>query len=32
LLKMQEMGFSFTPQIQSLIDEKVCRGQAELSP
>jgi len=32
LLKMQNMGSTFTPQIQSLIDEKVCRGQAELDP
>jgi hypothetical protein len=27
LLKMQELGFVFTPQIQSLMDEKLCRGQ-----
>ncbi len=32
LLKMQEMGFAFTPQIQSLMDERVCRGQAKLNP
>jgi len=32
LLKTQEMGSTFTPQIQSLMDEKVCRGQAELNP
>jgi hypothetical protein len=32
LLKMQEMGSTFTPQIQSLMDEKVCRGQAKLNP
>lgn len=30
LLKMQEMGSTFTPQIQSLLDRKVCRGQATL--
>jgi hypothetical protein len=29
LLKMQEMGSTFTPQIQSLVDDAVCRGQAE---
>jgi hypothetical protein len=27
LLKMQETGSTFTPQIQSLVDEKVCHGQ-----
>jgi len=32
LLKMQEMGSTFTTQIQSLMDEKVCRGQAALNP
>jgi hypothetical protein len=32
LLKMQEMGSTFTPQIQSLMDEKVCRGQAKFDP
>ncbi|HEX5808010.1 MAG TPA: hypothetical protein VFY25_05045 [Anaerolineales bacterium] len=32
LLKMQEMGPTFTPEIQSLMDEKLCRGQTELSP
>ncbi len=31
LLKMQEMGYSFTPEIQSLMDEKLCRGQAKLN-
>jgi hypothetical protein len=29
LLKMQEMGSTFTSQIQSLIDEQVCKSQAE---
>jgi hypothetical protein len=32
LLKMQEMGYGFTPEVQSLMDEKVCRGQANLNP
>jgi hypothetical protein len=32
LLKMQEMGSTFTPEIQSLMDEKLCRGQAKLAP
>jgi hypothetical protein len=32
LLKMQEMGSTFVPQIQSLMDEKVCRGQVRLNP
>ena len=32
LLKMQEMGSTFTPQVQSLMDEKVCRGQAKQNP
>jgi hypothetical protein len=32
LLKMQEMGSLFAPQIQSLMDEKVCRGQATSNP
>ena len=32
LLKMQEMGDGFTPEIQSQLNEKVCRGQAELNP
>jgi hypothetical protein len=32
LLKMQEMGSTFTPQIQSLMDEKLCRGQAKQNP
>jgi hypothetical protein len=32
LLKMQEMGSTFTPEIQSLMDEKLCRGQVELNP
>jgi hypothetical protein len=32
LLAMQETGSTFTPQIQSLLDEKVCRGQAKLDP
>jgi hypothetical protein len=30
LLKMQEMGSTFTPQIQSLLDDGVCHGQTEL--
>ena len=29
LLNMRELGSSFTPQIQAMVDEKVCRGQAE---
>jgi len=29
LLNMRELGSSFTPQIQALVDEKVCRGLAE---
>jgi len=32
LLKMQETGATFTAEIRSLIDEKVCRGQGELFP
>ncbi|HSL44013.1 MAG TPA: hypothetical protein VK897_11320 [Anaerolineales bacterium] len=32
LLKMQEMGSTFTPEIQSVMDEKVCRGEANSSP
>lgn len=32
LLKMQEMESTFTPQIQSLMDEKLCRGQAKQTP
>lgn len=32
LLEMQGMGSRFTPQIQSLMDGKVCRGQATLDP
>jgi hypothetical protein len=32
LLKMQENGSTFTPRIQSLMDEKVCRGQAKQNP
>lgn len=32
LLKMQELGSRFTPQIQSLMDEKLCRGQAKFDP
>lgn len=27
LLKMQDLGFTFTPPIQSLMDEKLCRGR-----
>ena len=30
LLAMQEVGFGFTPQIQSLVDDEVCRGQQML--
>ncbi len=32
LLKMQEVGSAFTPQIQSLMEERLCRGQAKLNP
>ena len=32
LLKMQEMGSAFTPEIQALMDERVCRGRATLDP
>ncbi len=32
LLKMQEMEFTFIPEIQSLMDERLCRGQTELDP
>jgi hypothetical protein len=32
LLKMQEMGSAFTAEIQSLMDEKLCRGHVELNP
>jgi hypothetical protein len=32
LLKMQEIGFTFTPEIQSLMDERLCRGQTEVDP
>jgi hypothetical protein len=32
LLKMQEMGSAFTPAVQSLMDEKLCRGQAKFAP
>jgi hypothetical protein len=32
LLKMQEIGYSFTAQVQSLMNEKLCRGQAKLNP
>jgi hypothetical protein len=32
LLKMQELGTTFTPGIQSLMDEKLCRGQAKFAP
>ncbi|HEX6033870.1 MAG TPA: hypothetical protein VFY83_05515 [Anaerolineales bacterium] len=31
LLKMQEMGYSFAPQIQSLVDQEICRDQTELN-
>ena len=30
LLSMQEIGYSFTPRIQSLLDAEICRGQTEL--
>jgi hypothetical protein len=32
LLQMQEMGSAFTPQIQSVMDERLCRGQGKLIP
>jgi hypothetical protein len=32
LRKMQELGSTFTPEIQSLMDEKLCRGQAKFAP
>jgi hypothetical protein len=32
LLKMQEMGSTFAPQIQALMDEKLCRGLAKSNP
>jgi hypothetical protein len=32
LLKLQELGSAFTPGIQSLMDEKLCRGQAKFAP
>jgi hypothetical protein len=32
LLKMQEMGSTFTSEIQALMDEKVCRGRATVDP
>jgi hypothetical protein len=32
LLHMQDMGSAFTPQIQSLMDERLCRGQGKLIP
>ena len=32
LLRMQEMGSTFTPQIQSLVDKKLCRGQTGSNP
>jgi hypothetical protein len=32
LLNTQETGAVFTPEIQSLMDEKVCRGQEEFFP
>ena len=32
LLRMQEMGSTFTPEIQSLMNERLCRGQVELNP
>jgi hypothetical protein len=32
LMKMQEMGSIFTSEIQSLMDEKLCRGQAAADP
>lgn len=32
LLKMQEMGSTFIPEIQSLMDKRLCRGQAKLNP
>ena len=32
LLKMQELGSTFTTQIQALMDDKLCRGQAEVYP
>jgi len=32
LLQMQELGFTFVPQVQSLMDEKLCRGRESLNP
>jgi hypothetical protein len=32
LLKMQERGPRFTPEIQALMDEKLCRGQVTFDP
>jgi hypothetical protein len=32
LLKMQELGSTFTPQVQSIMDKKLCRGQAKQNP
>ncbi len=32
ILQMQEVGATFTPQIQSLMDERLCRGQGKLIP
>jgi len=32
LRKLQEKGPAFTPEIQSIMDERVCRGQTELNP
>ena len=32
LLQMQAIGFSFTSQIQSMVDNEVCRGQVFLEP
>jgi hypothetical protein len=32
LLTMQELGSTFAPEIQSLMDEKLCRGQAKFAP
>ena len=32
LLQMQEMGSAFTPEIQSLMAERLCRGQGKLIP
>jgi hypothetical protein len=32
LLQMQEMGTTFSPEIKSLMSERVCRGQTDVDP